>query len=216
MGDGPDLENFEASEAAVAAACLEVNLPGKLFPLFVPLLQRGIEIRVPLGCSLAALLGEEFGLTSEYVRDRIKTVFLDGKPVDDLERTPVRDHSVLALSAAMPGLAGATLRRGGRLAGLRSSITYRGNQDPIPASEGFITLKLFNLLLSELGPRLLHRGIYLSREELQSFFPGLQAESRGISPQPRFQGRKIDDAEFRAGKWLNTHPRFFLTVEFSP
>jgi len=44
------------------------------------------------------------GLDEDYVTQRISTIFLDGKPVDDIDTLLVRDGAVLSLSAAMPGL----------------------------------------------------------------------------------------------------------------
>ena len=204
------------TQEALAAAPLRLNLPKNHFPFFIPLLQGGVQIGVRVGCSLAALLGEQFGLSPDYVRDRIKTVFLEGKPVDDLDRTPVRDGSVLALSAALPGLAGATLRRGGRLAVMRSSITFREILDPAPQSEGFITLKLFNLLLPELGPGFLRRGIYLPREELETFLRGLPDHFWSSCQEAKLGGRDFAEGEFRGLEWLAPYPRFFLSVEFPP
>jgi len=57
------------------------------------------------------------------VKEKISTIFLDGKAVDSPETALLREGSTLALSSAMPGLAGAILRRDGPYASLRSSIT---------------------------------------------------------------------------------------------
>jgi len=70
----------------------------------------------------------------------------------------------------MPGLAGATLRRGGLYASLRSAINYRENAGNTAIREGIITVKLFNLLIEELGPLFLKNGIILESLELRNFF----------------------------------------------
>ncbi|OQX15922.1 MAG: hypothetical protein BWK80_40550 [Desulfobacteraceae bacterium IS3] len=113
--------------------------------------QQGVQIKIPTGCSLKTLLCEVWEIPQDYVTNRISTIFLDGKPVDDLEAAMIRDGSVLSLSAAMPGLVGAVMRRGGSLASFRSSITYAENENMPERKEGVITLKLFNLLIAELG-----------------------------------------------------------------
>ena len=61
---------------------------------------------------------------------------LDGKPVDDIGAALVQDGSTLALSAAMPGLVGATLRRGGAYSSFRSAITYHETGERLRAGEG--------------------------------------------------------------------------------
>ena len=52
---------------------------------FFPLLQRGFMVKVQIGCSIKTILCEQFGLDPEYVEDRIQTIFLDGKMVDDID-----------------------------------------------------------------------------------------------------------------------------------
>jgi len=153
----------------LSAIFLRLSLEKKLFPIFTPLLQRGVRVRVQAGCSLRRLLEDQFGLNPEYMKERVKTVFLDGKPVDDWDTVLVQDGSVLALSAAMPGLAGATLRRGGFFAGMRSQITHREKQSLVSPEEGWVMVKLFNLLIPELGPLFLERGILVPPEEFAEF-----------------------------------------------
>ncbi len=90
---------------------------------FFQFLQGGFFLGASVGCSIHELLCEQLGLGEEYVLQRITTLFLDGKPVDDIDSAVVRDGATLSLSAAMPGLVGAAMRRGGAFASLRSSIT---------------------------------------------------------------------------------------------
>ena len=126
---------------------------------FTPILQEGVELPVGVGCSVHALLSEQLGLEPRYVEERVQTAFLDGKPVDRLDRAVVRDGSVLALSAALPGLLGATLRKGGHYASLRGSITHAEPGATCGQGPGRVTLKVFNVLLRELAPPLLRRGV---------------------------------------------------------
>ena len=140
-----------------------------LFPKFFEILQGGFMVKCRVGISIKTLLCEELGLTPAYVMGRISTIFLDGKPVDDIELAIIKDGSSLALSAAMPGLVGATMRREGVYSSLRSSITYEEKHSNYLSKEGLISLKLYNLLIDELGPLLLKRGIFVKSTELSAF-----------------------------------------------
>jgi hypothetical protein len=134
---------------------------------FLPLLQKGFYINFSTG-NLQGILCDICGLDAEQVRGRIQTVFLNGKPVDDLADTHVHDGDCLALSAAMPGLVGATMRSGGVLAGFRHSISHRTTNGQTDRAGGVLLIKLFNLLIAEMGPRFLRQGILVSTDDLQA------------------------------------------------
>jgi len=157
---------------------LEFYLPPDQIPSFFPLLQKGFMVKARVGVSVQTFLKDHFGLSTEYLRDRVKTIFLDGKTVDDLDTTLILDGSRLALSAAMPGLAGAVLRRGSPYAGLRSRVTEREKNRSDKEEEGFVFLKLFNLLLPEVGPVFLRKGIWISREDFREFWESLPGDIR--------------------------------------
>ncbi|GBC59440.1 hypothetical protein DENIS_0379 [Desulfonema ishimotonii] len=142
------------------------DLP-KLFSLF----QKGVQTEVETGQNLKALLCEEWGLPVEYVTGRISTLFINGKPVDDLETVQIRAGVTLALSSAMPGLVGAVMRRGGYYSSLRSSISYHEGAQPVSHQRGRITVKLFNVLMGEMGGLLLQRGIWAGPADLEAIFP---------------------------------------------
>ena len=126
-------------------------------------------MKTRFGCSIKTMLCEQHRVSPEYVEDRIKTVFLDGRPVDDIESAIVNDGATLALSAAMPGLAGATLRRGGVLASFREVTTHREEGRCSTHGEGMVTVKLFNLLIREMGPLFLEHGIWVEGKRLAEF-----------------------------------------------
>ena len=134
---------------------------------FDALFQRGVRVSAHCGRSVQQFLTDELGLTPEYVKEHVSTVFLDGDVLDDLEKAVLRAGSTLALSAAMPGVVGATLRRGGYYAAMRDAITH---DQELASSEAkvataLVTVKLFNLLLKDLGPILLRRGIVVEARE---------------------------------------------------
>lgn len=159
--------------------------------LFNPFLQQGFSVFAVVGCSIKDLICGQFGVNPEYLSSRIKTIFLNGQPVDDAGSAIVHDGSVIALSAAMPGLVGATFRSQGPLSVFRSSITYRREEnDPGNSAEGFVTLKLFNLLVPEMGPAFLKKGVWLKAGIIGAFF-----KDKGTIWKEAFQSVLIDGRE---------------------
>lgn len=140
-------------------------------PLISPLFQKGVLVEVDTGCSVKLLLCDQWGIPLDYVAERISTLFLNGKPVDDIDTARIHDGAVLALSSAMPGLVGAMMRRGGIITPLRSSISYRERGGITDRKRGRITVKLFNLLVNELGKRLLEIGFQVKAKDLKTLFP---------------------------------------------
>lgn len=147
--------------------CLLV--PAGLETEFSPLLQAGFFVTAKTGCSIKSLLCGQFGIDEEYLTGRITTIFLDSKPVDSLETILIRDGATLALSGAMPGLVGATMRRGGFYAAFRSGISYQDDGQAGAAGIGIVKIKLFNILMSEIGPLFLERGITIPTAALAVF-----------------------------------------------
>ncbi len=160
------------------ARSLEVQLAPELLNIFFPLLQQGVEVEVETGGNLKQMLIEQFGIPADYIASRITTLFLNYKAVDDAATALIHDRAVVALSGAMPGLVGATMRSGGFYAAMRGAMTYHNEAEVPAAKRGRIRLKLFNLLLDELGPRILSRGVVLDAAQLRAFLAELPAEFR--------------------------------------
>ena len=158
-------------------------------------------MRVQVGGSVRALLCQQLNISPEFLEGRIKTIFLDGRPVDDLDSALIKAGSTLALSAALPGLAGATLRRGGTFASLRSQLTHPRDEAPVAQQEGFIVLKLFNLLMDELGPALLHRGVFIKKEVLKEFLKNLPKDFWAGCPAPKVDGEEVRADGLLARNW---------------
>jgi hypothetical protein len=177
---------------------LEFFLPPEQISSFFPLLQKGFVVKAQVGVSVQTFLRDHFGLSPEYLRDRVKTIFLNGKTVDDLDKTLVLDGSRLALSAALPGLAGAILRRESPFAGLRSRVAEEEKDLSETPPEGFIYLKVFNLLLPELGPVFLRKGILIPREDFQEFWESLPGDIRKrLEETIRVDGKGLSPDEIR-------------------
>jgi len=146
----------------------ELQLPLHMLPCLSPLFQKGFRVEIETGCTLESLLCDQWELSAEYVQQRISTLFLNGKPVDDISTATVAEGAVLALSSAMPGLVGAVMRRGGFFSSLREGITYREIVRDGRTRRGIVTVKLFNHLIEELGPRFLSRGLFVNHFDLEN------------------------------------------------
>jgi hypothetical protein len=163
--------------------------------ILFPLLQQGLTIRTDIGVSLESFLTGTFGVPVRYIDERISTILLDGKPVDHLGSVVVRNGSVLALSAAMPGLAGATLRRGGHLAPFREGITYKHRGENPSLHSGIVTVKIFNVLIRELGMPLLNRGILMGGGALAAIVKSLPEEFADSCSRIVMDNEALDTAE---------------------
>lgn len=153
----------------------------RLLPTFFQFLQDGFQLEAQVGCNIRKFLRNCCRLSPEIITNRISTVFLNGQPVDDLDDAFVMDGATLALSGAMPGLVGAVMRTNSPLRSFRSSITHdsnaRSRQQQQP-QRGFVRLKLFNTVMSELGPAFLREGILLEPFVVNNF---LAQQSEGFS-----------------------------------
>ncbi len=176
--------------------------PGRIF-IFFQLLENGFIIKDKVGCSVKEFLCNRMFIEQDYLDNRIQTIFLNGRPVDDVNSAIVKDGSTISLSAAMPGLAGATMRRGGALASMRSGISHVPVETCSDSFEGKVTIKFFNLISKELGPEFLNRGIIIEGKTLSGFIganrkiieAGLfSAESGGV----KIETEKLFDIKWEA------------------
>lgn len=151
---------------------LRLHFQKNLIAAFVSLLQQGFYIEITAG-NIQDRLCQICDMDPDDMRGLVQTVFLNGKPVDDMEKTAIQNGDCLALSAAMPGLVGATMRSGGILAGFRRTITHRPPQIQSDSQNGIMTVKLFNLLIREMGPRFLQQGILLDMEDFRDLLLSL-------------------------------------------
>lgn len=133
------------------------------------LLQSGIILQSHTGESLGMFLNNLPGFDLNYLADRVQTIFFDGNAVDDLEQRFSQTKHTLALSAAMPGLAGAIFRMNSLCAALRTPRAKSNSQaDQISRTE--VTLKLFNAIAREKGAGLFELGGVFCSQALLDFF----------------------------------------------
>ena len=152
---------------------LDLKVRDDLLPRFCLLTGGGFTVGAGTGGSLRDLLCEQLGIPPDYLEKRIQTIFLNGKAVDDAQIATVEPGSTIALSAAMPGIAGAMFRKGSVYAPMRSQISHGHRKaDRLVDSQGRVVIKLFNAVQAELGPLLLSRGIQIPGRALARLFRG--------------------------------------------
>jgi hypothetical protein len=147
---------------------LRLAVTREALSLFTTVLQSGIEIKTSRGETLAKFLSNFPGFTADYLADTVQTIFLNGTAVDDLSLPLTGSNPVLALSAAMPGLAGAIFRKNSFHSALRTDT------QTLPAATGqegtiSVTLKLFNSIASERGAEMLKTGLCMKAGLLANF-----------------------------------------------
>lgn len=183
------------------SSSISLTLNPKGILIFFQLLEQGFIVKGQIGCSVKEFLCGNMLIEQEYLDGRIQTIFLNGKPVDNVDAAIVKDGSSISLSAAMPGLVGATMRRGGALAGMRSGISHVPAQNSSGSYEGKVTIKFFNLILRELGPDFLNRGIIIDGMTFSGFIGsnGRIIEAELLSAEK--DGIKISTEELFNIKW---------------
>ncbi len=168
------MEKNEQSNSAETAkdasnGHLSLRVTPKLIPLFFQLLGQGFSVDTHSGVTVKDLLCKQLGIHEDYLAQRIQTIFLNAKVVDDINTALIPEGSTLALSGAMPGLVGAILRSGGYYAAMRNQLSYVESDPSSQAQSVNITLKLLNIVAKELGPVFLQQGIRLKGEILREF-----------------------------------------------
>jgi len=129
-------------------------------------LQSGFYLISLDGVSVRTFLKDFCHIPQDYIKDKIKTIFHNGNPVDNLDAVYVRDGSTLALSGAMPGLVGAMMRIQSPYAVMRDTITDKGGEVKSSGKDICVRLKLFNVVLNDLGFDFIERGIILDKTDL--------------------------------------------------
>jgi hypothetical protein len=180
---------------------LSLFVKSKLIPFFFQLLGQGFLVNVPANCSIRDLIVDCLGIPNDYLEERIQTLFLNGSVVDDLNSCNIKEGSTLALSGAMPGLAGAVLRRGGFYASFRRQISHNDSPSRIDKDNHWIVLKLFNMIVKELGPGFLAKGIWMEGDKLQKFLRRHSEELRMHGTSGDMNGEAVDIINLLRVNW---------------
>lgn len=178
-----------------------VHIVTNQLPFFCRLLAGGIFATTTSGTSIHDYLADDMGIPPDYIRNRIQTIFLDGKAVDDVNATIIKKDATLALSAAMPGLVGATFRKSGYYSTLRKTISHdrraaTSSRQPIP-----FTLKLFNTIAGELGPELFTKGIQVSGTAFQDFIQYQKERFESACSSLTVDGKKLKVDDLLTDRW---------------
>jgi len=205
-----------ACPAIAAAATLAWRVKPGTLPRFFPLCQQGFFVKVPKSGSIRTILCHDLGLSPDYLEGRIQTIFLNGKPVDDVDAAIVGAGDTLALSAAMPGLVGATMRRGGYLAGFRAGISHRDPDQAIQGGECLVQLKLFNLVTEELGPFFLEQGLGIKAAVLELFLHHQPDDFWAGVLAANLNGEDLDPQALQSVPWPPGEALVYLKVLASP
>ena len=148
---------------------LNLSVETHRIAVFFKLIESGFKLKINTGLSIRELFCDQLGVSEDYYDDSIQTVFLDSKPVDNDATALVYDGARIALAAAMPGLVGATFRKGGHYASFRVTISHSETGNSSIKGEGEIVVKLFNMIAKELGPAFLKKGIIIGGKRFQDF-----------------------------------------------
>jgi hypothetical protein len=143
------------------------------------LLQAGFLLESRPGPSAREFMREALGLEDGYIERTVSTVFIDYAPVDDIDAARLKEGSLIALSAAMPGLVGAVMRRKSPYASFREAISYsrREAEGPAPSTAGavgpiLVRVKLFNSVMRDRGPAILAKGVLVEEEAAAALLAG--------------------------------------------
>lgn len=194
---------------------MKINIvtTNELLPKFLKLLGQGFFVKTQVGCSIKDLLCEQLQIKEEYLDKRIQTLFLNGKAVDDVERAYLQNDATLALSAAMPGLVGATFRKGGTFAPMRNSISYDAGISIKGEGEAWAKLKLFNMVLKELGPIFLANGVWIHNDNFNEFVAKYFAEIKTVCSLIQLDGENVDISKLENMNWKSSKVFLQVTAE---
>lgn len=160
---------------------LTCTIPEVDLPRLATMLQAGFYVDAAPGESIGSLLERLPGFSADYIEHQIQTVFYNGDAIDDLSQPLTGPSPVIALSAAMPGLAGAILRKNSPAAPLRKTRGTASSGDDDAAVT--VLIKLFNTLATERGPELFRTGVRVKAADLSGFLalrPSLLEKARDI------------------------------------
>ncbi|RMG75170.1 MAG: MoaD/ThiS family protein [Nitrospirae bacterium] len=158
------------------------------------LMQEGVGVVIGSGSTLWGFLTKELGLKDEFLDRLVKTVLVNGRPADRPEEVTLNDGDRVALSSAMPGLVGTTLIKGSPLSSFRTEISYRAsNSNKPPEKPIMVTFKLFSLVMKELSPCFLERGVLVDGKRLSEAIRSLKEEGALLSVH--WEGKKTEPDE---------------------
>ncbi len=107
------------------------------------------------------------GFTESYILNEVQTIFYNGDALDDLESELAGKSATVALGSAMPGLAGAIMKKGSPCGSFRKTRTILEVEHAGEPVE--VRVKLFNTVARERGPQLFAAGLKIDVKDLVQF-----------------------------------------------
>lgn len=150
---------------------LGIILEGNSVNPLLNVLNEGIVVPIALDPSIHSWLTEDICLTERYVRSRVLSVLLNGRPIKDTRNTIIHNRDTLTLSSDAPRLSGTIVRSGRRLAGFRWRAGHRGLERRKGDGLAMVDVRVIGSLAEELGPPLLARGVLLRGKRLAAALP---------------------------------------------
>jgi len=188
-------------------------VPTETLSKFSTLLQSGFYLEVDQGTSIGDLLYTLPGFSQKYVSSSVQTIFLNGLPADNLEQQLFGKDAVLAISAAMPGLAGAIFRKDGIHASLRTETSGDLSASKIDGLPVQVRLKFFNMIAMQRGVDVLANSCVVMTTALGKFFtyrPALLGEVHTII----VDGRDVEPQSLES--LLESEKMISLTIRSQP
>lgn len=148
-------------------ANFDIKTNSKTLSSFATILQAGIIIPIHAETTFADLILSIPGFTQKYIEETVQTIFVNAVPIDNIHQCII-PGSVIALSAAMPGLAGAIFRREGMHGSLRSRRDVQFDQKK--DNKNFVTVKIFNSIALDRAEDIFGAGILLNIKSVCDFF----------------------------------------------
>lgn len=185
--------------------------------LISALFGEGVAVESPIGITLSELLCHRLGVARDYLDNRIQTIFVNGRTVDHPDQSRIEETTTVALSAAMPGLVGATFRKEGVLAVFRKDISQKATTAAAGGRDKtMVTLKLFNLVARELGPQLLERGVWFKGADLGGHLDRIGERSLETAEEIVWNGQSIPSDRLFRIQWPAGWVRLTVQASRSP
>jgi hypothetical protein len=94
---------------------------------------------------------------------------------------------------------------------MRSQVSHQVDNSGVKSGEGRVLLKLYNLLIRELGPGLLRKGVWIAARRLGEFFERQPESFWSECEKARLNGCPVKAENIKNGPW--TGEDVFLRLE---
>ena len=84
---------------------------------------------------------------------------------------------------------------------MRSTISYKEETQGEISHQGWVGIKLFNLLIPEMAPFLLKRGVWIERKDFHELIEKLPSRFWSGCVEFRFDGEKSGQSELLHSAW---------------